>query len=72
MVAAIDFMKDRLLGKEILQQSDIKDVISSTIYGNSGAKSAIDMALYDLFGKSEDKPLYETLGGAKREKGFPK
>ena len=68
MVAAIDFMKDRLLGKEILQQSDIKDVISSTIYGNSGAKSAIDMALYDLFGKSEDKPLYETLGGAKRDK----
>ncbi len=68
MVAAIDFMKDRLLGKEIHQQSDIKDIIAPTIYGNSGAKSAVDMALYDLFGKSQGKPLYEILGGSKRDK----
>ena len=68
MCAAIDFMKERLIGAEVESPEDIKDVIAPTIYGNSGAKSAIDMALYDLYGKSLDQPLYEVLGGSKRDK----
>ncbi|MFT6497732.1 MAG: mandelate racemase/muconate lactonizing enzyme family protein [Alphaproteobacteria bacterium] len=67
MVAAIDFMKHKLLEQEILNMKDIEQKIESTIYGNHGAKSAIDMAIMDLMGKVEEKPLYEMLGGRKRD-----
>jgi muconate cycloisomerase len=36
------------------------------MYGNSGAKSAIDMAIYDLAGKRAGVPVSELLGGALR------
>jgi o-succinylbenzoate synthase len=35
--------------------------------GNHGAKAAIDIALYDAMGKASTKPVYELLGGARRE-----
>ena len=34
---------------------------------NHSAKSAIDGALYDLIGKHTNKPMYELLGGKKRD-----
>ena len=68
MRAAVNFMKQRLIGVEVIDTDEIKNILAVTIYGNSGAKSAIDMALYDLYGKTLDKPLYEILGGSKREK----
>jgi L-rhamnonate dehydratase len=47
-----------------------------TIYpGRRGAGihaiSAVDMALYDLVGKQLDRPVYELLGGARRETLLP-
>jgi L-alanine-DL-glutamate epimerase-like enolase superfamily enzyme len=36
-------------------------------YGNYTAKSAFDMALYDLAAKNANQPLYQFLGGKKRE-----
>ncbi len=35
------------------------------------AISAVDMALYDLVGKQLDRPVYELLGGARRETLVP-
>jgi L-alanine-DL-glutamate epimerase-like enolase superfamily enzyme len=35
------------------------------------AISAVDMALHDLVGKQLDRPVYELLGGARREKLMP-
>ncbi len=35
--------------------------------GNSTIKSAFDMALYDIAAKNTHQPLYQFLGGAKRE-----
>jgi L-rhamnonate dehydratase len=35
------------------------------------ALSAIDMALHDLVGKQLDRPVYQLLGGARRESLFP-
>jgi L-rhamnonate dehydratase len=35
------------------------------------AISAVDMALHDLVGKQLDRPVYELLGGARREKLIP-
>lgn len=36
-------------------------------WGNNAAKAAIDMALYDLIGKTLDIPVYKLLGGRYRE-----
>ena len=44
---------------------------STHVYGNRGAElraiSAIDVALWDLFGQHSGLPLYRALGGASRE-----
>jgi len=68
LVAATKFMADRLQNKEILSHNDLHDLIEPMMYGNHSAKSAIDSALYDLIGKHQNKPIYEILGGKKREK----
>jgi L-alanine-DL-glutamate epimerase-like enolase superfamily enzyme len=38
------------------------------LYGNYGAKAAIEMALFDITGKHFQVPLYDLLGGKVREK----
>ena len=45
--------------------------MNSAIYGNYAAKSAIDMALYDIMGKITELPAYRLLGGLYREKSRP-
>src|SRR5690349_9736666 len=34
------------------------------LQGNNGARSAIDIALYDIMGKAAGQPIYNLLGGA--------
>lgn len=34
------------------------------LQGNAGARSAIDIALYDIMGKASGQPVYNLLGGA--------
>jgi len=34
------------------------------LQGNAGARSAIDIALYDIMGKASNQPIYNLLGGA--------
>jgi len=41
----------------------IHDVMDHKIYGNTAAKAAVDMALYDLSAKNLHVPLYKLLGG---------
>lgn len=40
--------------------------MDKAIRGFPYAKAAIDIALYDIMGKSEDKPVYQLLGGQYR------
>lgn len=68
MVAAVRFMAERLKGVEIEDASQLRDLIEPTMYGNHGAKSAIDGALYDLLGQHLKKPMYELLGGRSRDR----
>jgi L-alanine-DL-glutamate epimerase-like enolase superfamily enzyme len=62
-----------LLGKDPLQI----DLHSRQLYGyvgfnSTGAEargnSAVDLALWDLFGKATGQPVYQLLGGASRER----
>ena len=71
--------KEYLVGREVNSVSDIAsiwDVLynASMPYGRKGlaimALSGVDLALFDLLGKAESKPVYDILGGAKRDKVF--
>lgn len=56
-------MKKSIIGHEISNIEGIMDKINSAAVRNTSAKAAVDMAIYDLFGKYHNAPLYKLLGG---------
>jgi L-alanine-DL-glutamate epimerase-like enolase superfamily enzyme len=52
-----------LIGKNPLEIERIHGVMDQAIYGVPTAKAALDIACYDLFGKSVQQPIYQLLGG---------
>ncbi len=52
------------LNKNPLEIEDRLKELHAFIAGNYTAKSAFDMALFDIAAKSHDKPLFEYLGGS--------
>jgi len=67
MIAAIEYIKPHIIGLEIEDLDTILYLIHSLILKNTTAKSALEIALYDLKAKSVDQPLYQMLGGTKRK-----
>ncbi len=65
MVATIEFIKPHLLGKEIDDFDTLLKAVHTLIVKNTTAKSALEIALYDLKAKSYNQPLYAMLGGSK-------
>lgn len=65
IIAAIKLITPKLIGQDIDNMEDIMDIIDKGIIDNSSAKAAIDMAVYDLFGKKYNMPLYKYFGGNK-------
>lgn len=63
---AQDFAKI-LKGKDPLAIADRLADLNLYIAGNTTIKSAFDMALYDLAAKHANVPLYQYLGGARRD-----
>ena len=66
MVAAIRFLAPYLIGRDPAAFSEILDEMDWRMYGNTSAKTVLEMACYDLAGKAAQKPVSELLGGAKR------
>jgi L-Ala-D/L-Glu epimerase len=62
-----DFIKPALIGMEIDNLDGIFRKLNTCITKNTSAKAAVDMAIYDLFAKQYDVPLYKLLGGNKKE-----
>ena len=63
MIATIEYIKPHLLGREIENFDTIIHLIHKLILKNTTAKSALEIALYDLKAKSLKLPLYRMLGG---------
>jgi muconate cycloisomerase len=66
MIAAAQFMRPHVEGMEVEEVAQFGAHLDGLMYGNSAAKSAIEMAVYDLAGKRRGVPVVELLGGAVR------
>jgi len=66
MIAAIEYIKPFIIGFEIEDFNTILNNIHTRILKNTTAKSALEIALYDLKAKSVKLPLYKMLGGTQR------
>jgi len=61
----VDFLIPLLHKHQLTHPDDITSLFS-TIRGNNMAKSSIESALWDLYTKEKDLPLYKIIGGEKR------
>ncbi|TFB21076.1 dipeptide epimerase [Filobacillus milosensis] len=60
-----EVLKPLLVGKSIHHLESLFDDMKRSIVGNSSAKAAVDIALYDCFAQLAEMPLYQLLGGWK-------
>lgn len=71
MASTIAMLKDTLLpvvaGKSPFEMERIHEAMNEAVYGAPTAKAAIDMACYDLAGKTLQVPVYQLLGGRYRD-----
>lgn len=65
MIACIAHIKPHIIGREIEDFDAILNLVHSLIVKNTTAKSALEIALYDLKAKGEKLPLFRMLGGTK-------
>jgi len=63
IIAAIEYIRPFIIGLEIENFELILNNIHTKILKNTTAKSALEIALYDLKAKAEKQPLYKILGG---------
>jgi len=63
MQAAIAYITPHLIGREIETFEEILQTLHTTIVKNTTAKSALEIALYDLKAQEASLPLYRMLGG---------
>ena len=62
-----EYIFPAIKGMDIEEIENIMLKINKSMIKNTSPKAAIDMAIYDLFGKHFKIPLYKFFGGAKKE-----
>ena len=55
----------RLLGASVERLNKLTHAVQASTTGNTSAKAAVEIALYDLHGQLRDAPIYQLLGGGK-------
>jgi L-alanine-DL-glutamate epimerase-like enolase superfamily enzyme len=68
MAAAIQHLLPHLVGRDANDIDGALAAMDGRMYGNHGAKAAIEIALHDLFGRATAKPAYALLGDKKRSR----
>ena len=61
--AGIGELADHILGEDPTNLSRINGIMDTALLGHPYVKTAIDMACWDLLGKSAGKPVCDLLGG---------
>lgn len=62
-----NYIAPAVVGMDIEELEAIMRKVESSAVHNTSAKAAVDIALYDLFGKRFNIPLYRLFGGARKE-----
>ncbi|WP_066506649.1 dipeptide epimerase [Abyssisolibacter fermentans] len=65
--ATLEHIGNKITGMNLENFEGIMIEIHNRILNNTSAKSAIDMAIFDLYAQYLDKPLYTILGGYRRQ-----
>lgn len=60
---AVQLIAQQLIGLDTRRPELLFDKLHKTLIGNTSAKAAVDMALYDLIAQHAGMPLTEYLGG---------
>lgn len=64
--AIMGYIRPQLLELPLEELETIMERLHSSLVGNTSAKAAVDMAVYDLFSQRHQAPLYRLLGGARQ------
>ena len=68
MLAAVQHLLPALLGRDAADIAGALAAMDGRMYGNHGAKAAIEIALHDLAGRAAGKPVHALLGDSKRSR----
>jgi muconate cycloisomerase len=68
MMAAIELLTPKLCGRAAYDFTGAAAAMDAQLYGNNGAKAAIDMALHDLVGRASGRPVYALFGARQRSR----
>ena len=61
-----DHIAKTILGRDVDEFEPLLQSVQKCIVGNTSAKAAVDMALWDLYGQLYNIPVYKLLGGGRR------
>ncbi|HOZ73017.1 MAG TPA: dipeptide epimerase [Spirochaetales bacterium] len=62
-----DHLSKAVVGLDVENLDEIMARIDASVVHNTSAKAAVDIAVYDLFGKLCGQPLYKLWGGYRKE-----
>lgn len=62
-----DHIAKNIVGRDVDEFEPLLQSVQKCIVGNSSAKAAVDMALWDLYGQLYRIPVYKLLGGGRKQ-----
>ena len=62
-----DHIGKAILGRDVDDFEEILQTVQKSIVGNTSAKAAVDMALWDLYGQKYGIPVYKLMGGGRKK-----
>lgn len=68
---AVDLLAPDLMGRTFASPEEARVVMDQSLKGHSYAKAPVEMALWDLYGKSLGVPCYALFGGRQHEGPIP-
>ena len=68
IVSAVHYLSSALRGREAAEIAGALVTMDGRMYGNHGAKAAVEIALHDLTGRATGNPVHALLGEKKRSR----
>ncbi len=62
-----DHISKAIIGRDVDDFEDVMMAVQKSVVGNTSAKAAVDMALWDLYGQLYNLPVYKLMGGARKQ-----